>query len=209
MREFHRRVVVKGHDEIAIGLGQAQAFQAAQRVPLRGADDDAPRRIRCPDDLQVLGQHLVPDCIHRAMRLVQDLEQHRRRRFAEMRRDLAPEGLQLKPAAGHILGTFLEIVLIENHRQPGLQPCVHQRIKRPQPFRRELVLRVHVREGLQIHPHVVETAVLDGLQVAQLKARLGRVLPERVVADDVDAALERRCVGSRHCRLQADADQQG
>ena len=67
----------------------------------------------------------------------------------------------------------------------------------------EPVLRIHVPEGLEVDPDEIEAALADLGEVPRLEAALRRVVPDRIVAEHVDAAVEGRKSVSRSsgCRL--------
>jgi hypothetical protein len=54
-----------------------------------------------------------------------------------------------------------------------------------------------VPERLQVDADEIEAAAADFAEMALLEARFGRILPDRVVAEDVDAPVEDRRRGGR------------
>ena len=108
-----------------------------------------------------------------------------------------------------ITGRTVNIVLVEDDVEFLRRRFLHQPVEDGVPARGQLELVVHLAEAVEIDPHGVEATVLDDLEVPRLEAAPGRVLPQRVVTDDVHAALHLRdlvgggqglslCVTHRH-----------
>ncbi|MCW0450774.1 hypothetical protein NB706_003608 [Xanthomonas sacchari] len=208
--EAERVVVVHGDQQVRIVLGQAQAVERGEGIAAGRAHHHRAGRIVAADDLQRIAQQIVPHRAgHLAVGLVEDLEQHRRRRVAVARGDLVPERQQPGPAQRGIGGAGVEVVFVQDHVQARGGGLVDHRIQRLQPGRVEPVVRVHVRERLQVDPHRAEAAVADRAVQRRAETRLRRVVPQRVVAEDVDPAPEpgEGVVGLRARRRQRQAQQ--
>jgi len=54
-----------------------------------------------------------------------------------------------------------------------------------------LVLRVHVREGLQVHADGLKSAFANALEMALVEAGFLEVVPEGIITENVHAALHR------------------
>ena len=114
---------------------------------------------------------------------------------------LGPEGHELRAAGVDILAAQPVVVLVEDHGEVLRQGLVHQAVERREPAGGQFLLLVHEVERAEHDAHRGEAAILDELEVPRLEARLGGVEPQRVVADDVHAALHLRHLlgGGKRC----------
>jgi hypothetical protein len=80
-----------------------------------------------------------------------------------------------------------EIVLVQDYLEVVRQTIFHGPIEGPEPGGAQLIARVHMLERLQVDAYGPESAVVNQLKMALMEARLGGVIPQRIVAENIDA----------------------
>ena len=79
-------------------------------------------------------------------------------------------------------------MFVQNHLKIIVKSGLHNPIELPEPLVAELMIGVHVLEGLQVDTNGLESALPDESEMAFLKAGAAKSVPERIVAEDIDSA---------------------
>ena len=127
-------------------------------------------------------------------------------------RHLRPERQKLGFAAIEVGAASAKIVFVEDHLKVIGESGFHGPIERLEPGGAELIGFVHVPERLQIDANGLESAIVDQLKMALVEACLCEVVPEGIVAEDIDAPshfldLLERVLGSEGLGLSAQSAQ--
>jgi hypothetical protein len=111
-------VVVDGDDQVRVGCGQLERWEAPEGVPLRASDDDRALRIRRADHGQQLGDEgVVLVRGELVVRLVQELEVERVRIALIALGDLPPDAAQASLVRVGLDGHLVVMVNIDNRPQ--------------------------------------------------------------------------------------------
>ena len=122
-----------------------------------------------------------------AMGFVEQLKGDGRRLGAVSLCKLAPHGRQPGSAHGHVIRAGPEVVLVQDHSEARVRRVCYNPVEPFQPLRVDPILRVHMIEHEQIDPDEIEATVADVGKILCLEPTFFRLLPERVVTEDVDA----------------------
>ena len=183
-------VEMESDQDVAVVLRQFEQGQVGQAVPVARADDDSARRIRLANQLEQVDQQGIPrSTVERFMRLVEQFERDRRRRRAIARGELRPYGAELDPAACYIDRAFVEIMLVEDHPEARAVGLANDPVEPLEPGWIDPVGPIQMREDLQIDTDEVEAAAPNFGKVAGFEMSLCRVLPDRIIAKHVHAAM--------------------
>ena len=200
MGEAERLVIMERHQDVGVVGGQLQLGQPGQAVPVGRADHQRAVRVGGAHHGNQPREQGIPAIgVELAMRLVEQLERYRCGRGSVALADLSPERLEPGFAGVGIVGAFVEVVLVDDDRQPGIARLSDHPVERRQPARVEPVLRVHMVERLKDQADEVEAPLADGREMARLKSGMRRVRPQRVVPQHVDAAVKARA--GRRCGM--------
>ena len=134
----------------------------------------------------------VPFRVHLAVRLVEDFEHHVRWRVPVVLRHLRPERQHLPAAALGVLAAAFVVVLVEDDVEVLLHRLADQPIEGGEPARRSSSLSFIWRKPYRLMRTVSKPPSLMILKCRGLKRAFDGVLPDRVVAHDVHAALHLR-----------------
>ncbi len=86
-------------------------------------------------------------------------------------------------------------MLVEDHREAGGSGIVDHPVEPLQPGILKLAILLHVAKGLEVDPDEIEAGIVDRLEIGLLEAGVRRIGPDRIVAEHVDAAVQRRRLG--------------
>ena len=100
-------------------------------------------------------------------------------------------------------------MLVEDNPEPCLLRFANDVVELGQPDGIEPVLRIHVAERVKGHADEIEAGFADLGEVAPLEAPLARIIPIRVVAENVDPALERLVRGVKRDRRRSGRNRRG
>ena len=122
-------VAVHGDDQVLIVVGQPQATELVDAVPLTGPDEDRAIGVDLADAADGLGPDRVDHLGRRGiLGLVQQLERQARGRLPVVGRELLPDRQELRRLPLGVGGEVVEVVDVHDHAQALRQRRVDQLI---------------------------------------------------------------------------------
>jgi hypothetical protein len=185
---------VERGDEVMVIGRQVEGAEPGVAVPLHRPDDDVAHRVAAPHHPQGLVGNLVPQRgVHRAVRLVQQLEEHLRRVILVVPGDLFPQGQEPLAMVLGVEGHLVIALHVQDDVQVARQRPVDHLVHAGQEIGIDRIRRLAVGMRGPVHgqAHETETPALDDVEIVLLDGHAPVALVggfERVA--DVHPALE-------------------